>query len=167
MFLDPATIASLGLTTLEHRKKLLPALRKVRYWLTHGKLQVAIFGPGGTGKSTVGQFLSGQLNLGVTTGTYKQSIKMEKYSLKGDLVCKLLVPPGQPRRAIKTWPALYRSLAQGKSSGVINVVSWGHHSFPEASYTETEYFKDGMKQDEFLAKYLAGGRERELQLSRT
>ncbi|MDX6692982.1 MAG: hypothetical protein QOF02_585 [Blastocatellia bacterium] len=164
MFIDPATIAGLGLTTFEHRNKLMPALRKVRYWLTHGKLQVAIFGPGGTGKTTVGQFLAGQLNLGVNTGTYKQSIEMEKYALKGDLVCKLLVPPGQPRRTIETWPALYRSLSKGTSGGVINVVSWGHHSFLEASYAETEYFKPGMTKDEFLAAYLEACRKRELKI---
>lgn len=166
MFIDPASITGLTLTALEHRKKLLPTLRKIRNWLRRGHLHVAIFGPGGTGKTTLGQFLAGKLDQGLNTTRYKQSIEVEEYSLKGDLVCSLIVPPGQSRRAITTWPALYRSLAQGKSAGVINVVSWGHHSFAESSYKETKYFKPGMTQAEFLEEYLMACRHREMEVIR-
>lgn len=166
MFIEPATAATITWTAWENRSKLMPALKKLRYLLTHGRLQVAIFGPGGTGKTTLGQFLSGNLDLGFNATKYKQSINVEKFSLKGDLVCKLLVPPGQARRAINTWPALYRNLAAGKSGGVINVVSWGHHAFAEASYTETKYFKTGMTQEQFLVDYLEACRERELEIIR-
>jgi energy-coupling factor transporter ATP-binding protein EcfA2 len=166
MFLDPATIAGVSWTVLEHRKRLLPSLRKLRYWLTHGRLQVAIFGPGGTGKSTLGEFLAGNLDLASSSGKYKQSINVERYALKGDLVCKLIVPPGQHRRALTTWPDLYRSLANGKSGGVINVVSWGHHSFAESSLEETKYFEAGMTKSDFLNKYLEATRQRELEIIR-
>lgn len=162
MYIDPTLIAGAGLTAFDHRKKLFPALRKLRYWLRRGQLRIAIFGPGGTGKTTLGQFLSGKLDFSATK--YKQSVEVEEFSLKGDFVCTLIVPPGQARRAITTWPSLYRSLAEGKSAGVINVVCAGYHSFAEGSYQETKYFTPGMSKAEFLQTYLRACRERELEI---
>jgi GTPase SAR1 family protein len=137
MFVEPSSAISVGLAVLENRKKLWPLLKKMRFLLTHGRLQIAIFGPGGTGKTTLGQILAGNLGPASSPTTYKESIGIESYSLKGDVVCSLLVAPGQRRRAEYTWPLLFKSLAQGDSSGVINVVSWGYHSFQKGDVEET------------------------------
>src|SRR5205807_662695 len=105
--IEPSSAVSVGLAVLENRKKLWPLIKKLRFWLKHGHMQIAIFGPGGTGKTTLGQILSGNLGPGASSTTYKESLDIENYSLTGDMVCSLLVAPGQHRRAEYTWPVLF------------------------------------------------------------
>lgn len=93
------------------------ALKRLRFLIRRGRLRVAIFGPGGTGKTTLGQFLSAKLNPDAAVSKYQESMTTETYRLGGDVICSLIVPPGQPRRARHSWPALYRSLAKGGSVG--------------------------------------------------
>lgn len=126
---------------------------------------MAIFGAGGCGKTTLGSYLAGQLNLETRPTAYKESIEVEKYTLEGDLVCDLIVPPGQEDREYH-WTTLYRDLAGGRSAGVINVVSYGYHSFAQGSYKETKYYKDSMTPAQFMTAYLDNRRERELQIMR-
>src|SRR5438105_3279631 len=95
MFIEPATITSAAWSLYENREKLRPAFRKLRYWLSHGRLRVPIFGAGGTGKTTLGQFLSGTFTPGSGLGDYRESLPIEEFRLKEDIVCTLIVPPGQ------------------------------------------------------------------------
>lgn len=87
---------------------------------------------------------------------------VETHKLRGQLLGRVKVAPGQERFKVTTWPDLYRDLVQGKSAGVINVVSWGYHSFNELSYKETSYYRDGMSRDEFLDAYITARRQIEI-----
>jgi len=162
MFVDPGTAASVGLTALENRKKLLPLARRMRRWLLHGRVRVAIFGAGGVGKTTLAQYLSGQLSVGRVMGTYNESIGVEHFPLQGDLVCTLIVPPGQTHRRDTTWDELYRDLSKGRSCGIINVVSYGLHAFMEPSYKDVPIYTPTMTEHEFLLAYTENRRNEEL-----
>jgi len=163
MYIEPGTAASIAFTIYEHRGRVLPILKKIGYYLRHGHLQIAVFGVGGTGKTRLGEYLAGELRPSANLDAYEDSIGVEQYKLQGDIVCSLIVPPGQKRRAEYSWPELYRDLVEGKSRGIINVVSWGYHSFAELQYKETKYYQEGMSESEFIEAYLQAGRDRELE----
>src|SRR4051794_31087924 len=110
MFIEPSTLAVAAWDLYEKREKIKPAWKKMRYWIRHGHLMVPIFGAGGTGKTTLGHFLSGSFTPGTGIGPYKVSLPIEEFKLKGDIVCSLIVPPGQEKFK-HTWKALYNGLA--------------------------------------------------------
>lgn len=168
-------LTSLELSTIlyENRGPLIRAFRKlINYW-KYGHVKIALFGAGGTGKTTLGSFLSGELNPGSTTGNYNLSLETEEKSLKGDYVSTLVIPGGQERRIITDWPEIYSMLAEGEINGVINVVSWGHHSFTEFNYKETKYYDDiarnsghDITKEEFISAYLEIQRNNEIKITK-
>jgi hypothetical protein len=168
MFVDPATMgtaAKVATTLYANRNKIVTLTGKLRFWLTHGQLKIAVFGPGGAGKSTLGRLMSATDKTLLAPLPYEESLDEERYNLQGDFVGGLLVPPGQERRREDYWPELYRSLAQGKSQGIVNVVSWGYHAIQHYGYQEmTEYYKPGMTQQQFMVEYLGKRRDHELKL---
>jgi hypothetical protein len=134
-----------------------------------------VFGPGGTGKTTLGQILSSRgANTPISKpAQYELSHKTEEVSPVGDLVATLFIPGGQERYIMNDWPALYQSLAKGASRGVINVVCYGYHSFSEFNFRDTKYFinlppsvKQTLTRDGFMQLYLESRRNRELQIIR-
>lgn len=155
MFIEPKTAIEVGLAVWEKRGPIAKGLNKIRLLLKRGRLRIAIFGPGGTGKTTLGQILSGKFDTLKGAGQYKESIHVEEYPLQGDLACTLIVPPGQEFRRKNLWTDLYKSIAQGKTWGIINVVAWGHHSLRDLSYKETKYYVEGMQIGDFFNKYKA------------
>src|SRR5438105_3969285 len=92
----------LGLTAYERRRDILRYLRKLKYRLRRGHLKIGIFGAGGTGKTTLANLLSGKLDLGSRIGPYEESYEVDRISLPGNLVCTMLVAPGQEHR-VHTW----------------------------------------------------------------
>ncbi len=159
------TAAELANKLLQEKKTLLRSLKKVRFWLLKGRVRIAIFGAGGTGKSTFGQLLSGALNPDSSVPVvYKESIRTEEFKLKGDVVCTLVVPPGQRRRIPQTWPELYQSLQSGHSTGVINVCSYGYHSIQDIDWKDHKLYKHGISKDEFLKRYTDYARKMEISM---
>ncbi len=139
-------------------------LRRLRYRIKHGRLIVVVFGPGGTGKSTLGRLLIGEHKPGGATAKYKESTAIERLPLAGDLVGRILVAPGQEQRRQWTWTELYQEIAAGKSVGLINVVAYGYHAFGNPSYRELSVYRDGMTQEQFLEAFLEERRGIELQV---
>jgi GTPase SAR1 family protein len=129
-------------------------LRRLQLRLTRGKLQIAIFGPGGVGKTTMCSFLAGQLDP-LSPKTYKESVGCETFNL-GPLWGSLLVPPGQKRRRVYHWADLFDGMERGSVAGLMNVVSWGYQSLAESDPQGDEPFR--------LDRYLASKREEELQI---
>jgi ethanolamine utilization protein EutP (predicted NTPase) len=160
MFVETVNVLSTGVGVIEVSKKLFPTFERVFKRLKNGDLKIAIFGAGGTGKTTLGQLLAGSYELS-DLPTYRESISMEKYRLDSDSIGSIVVAPGQERRE-DTWDDLLLSLASGKVKLIIHVVAWGHHSFGELSYKEHPLYKMGMSTDEFIAVYTAERRQREL-----
>jgi GTPase SAR1 family protein len=164
MFVETVNVLSTGVGVIEVSKKLFPTFERVFKRLKNGDLKIAIFGAGGTGKTTLGQLLAGSYELS-DLPTYRESIRMEQYRLDSNSMGSIVVAPGQERQE-DTWDDLLRSLASGKVKLIIHVVAWGYHSFNEFGYMKHPLYQKGMSIDEFVAVYTTERQQRELEVLR-
>lgn len=165
MFVETIEAIGTGVGVIEISEKLFPTFKRIFNLLKNGELKIAIFGAGGTGKSTLGKLLSGEFELSGLLQTYQESISIEQYKLESNKIGSVRVAPGQKRRE-DTWDDLLRTLVGGKIKLIIHVVSWGYHSFGEFSYTQHRLYQSGMTLEEFLREYAAVCRNRELDVLR-
>lgn len=165
MFVETIEAIGTGVGVIEISEKLFPTFKRIFNLLKNGELKIAIFGAGGTGKSTLGKLLSGEFELSGLLQTYQESISIEQYKLESNNIGSVIVAPGQKRRE-DTWDDLLRTLVGGKIKLIIHVVSWGYHSFGEFSYTQHRLYQSGMTLEEFLREYAAVCRNRELDVLR-
>jgi hypothetical protein len=145
----------------EDRKTIAQLVGRWTHNLVHGTTRVAVFGAGGTGKTTLGQFLNGRLDTDQTAGPYIESLTLESVKVAGDIPALLSVVPGQARHRNVTWAELFRDLTSGRSCRIINVVSWGYH----ASGLEQSghgVHRAGATDEEFRAAYFADSRNEEI-----
>lgn len=165
MFIETAAAGiKLADEVFEHRQMVIGAIKKLRYLILHGRLIVLTFGPAGTGKTTLANILSGNSEHLSTPGRYETSLVVEEVQLPGDLISTVLVAPGQRRYMDTVWPELYRQLPKGRTGGILNVVSYGYHSFADVSYKESTYYQDGMTKADFLVAYQDQRRHVELEV---
>lgn len=164
MYVEMLTTAST--LAIRHQRHILPLLRKLRFLLTRGRLSIIVFGPTGVGKSTLGDFLCQGREYAVGRGNYVPSVTVEEYALPGEVFCKVLVPPGEAQNRTYVWSDLFEELSDDRSVGVVNVVAFGYHTFREKGYRETEYYKEGMAQDDFMQAYMDHCRREELKVIR-
>jgi hypothetical protein len=125
---------------------------------------ILIIGPGGTGKTTLAQLLSGNGHwLIAAPWEYHESHNVESYSLLDDPGVKLVVPPGQKHRREATWSTIQADLASDRYRGIIFVTANGYHNLMSLrSYKQhTLYKKD---KDRFLESYTAECREEEVRV---
>ncbi len=160
MFVDLISVTSGAVTLFQSRDTIWTSLKRFRRRVFRGTWRVPIFGGGGTGKTTLGTFLAGQLDLDIARGSYRETLEQEKFNLPGEIPCHFLVPPGQERRR-HTWKDLYQVLSAGKAAGLINVVSWGHHA-TELELKDLEVWKPGITEKTCAANYLAVNRKKEI-----
>ena len=163
MFVEIVKGTQVVLTTIKHRKSILEAVKYLSRLIAKGKWKVPIFGDGGTGKSTLGTLLQGQLDLTNPVPVYRSSIRREERRLPGEIPCIFLVAPGQKRFRERTdeWTELFRVVTAAKSAAIINVVSYGYHS-TELEYGAHDIYKTGMSEAEYLRAYLAYNQAGEL-----
>jgi hypothetical protein len=161
MFVDPIGTVSTGVSAIELSQKMFPSVKKIFKLLKDGKLKIAIFGAGGTGKSTLGKVLSGEFDPNSLLQPYQESISTEHYKLDSNFVGTVIVAPGQIRRE-DTWDNLFRTMAGGKFNLIIHTVAWGYHSFGEIGYTQHGLYQNGMTLDRFMDLYTKECRNREL-----
>lgn len=162
MFVETLEAISTAVSVAELSDKTFPTFKRLFKRITDGELAIAIFGAGGTGKSTLGKYLSGKLENSQLSSGYQESISIEKYILDSNVIGSAIVVPGQERRQ-DSWDDLLRTISQGKISLIINVVSWGYHSFGELSYQQSSLYKSGITNQEFLKIYTEEHRQEELQ----
>lgn len=113
----------------------------------NGKYLIVLFGCGGTGKSTTGQILSGNIETHQLTGDYNLSTAMEDDGLKGRFFINVKVPPGQEIYR-KEWSKLFREIIASKRTPiVINVVCWGMHSPAKSELASIPEFATGITED--------------------
>jgi type IV secretory pathway VirB4 component len=165
MFVESIEAIGTGIGVIEISEKLFPTFKRIFNLLKNGDLKIAIFGAGGTGKTTLAKLLSGEFELSGLLQTYQESISIEQYKLESNIIGSVIVAPGQQRRE-DTWDDLLRTLAGGKIKLIIHVVSCGYHSFGEFSYTQHRLYQSGMTLEEFLREYTADCRNRELEVLR-
>jgi hypothetical protein len=127
---------------------------------------IVILGPGGVGKSTLGQLLAGPHDFLLdVTGEYKESKEVEEYTIpaEGDSPeVGVVVPPGQKRRRDATWTSLLQDVAAGKFRGVILLGAYGYHSLGNVSWKDPGISRGHADEQSFLASFLEEKREDEI-----
>ncbi len=145
----------------KNRDEIVRSLRGIWEWIrgtdkatpTPG---ILIFGPGGSGKTTLSKILSEPIDwLADPPGLYTESISTERVKLTDAPNVEIVVPPGQSFRRDATWPSLQADLVAGKYRGVIVVVSHGLASIPLDSYKDHKLYEgsvpkflEAMRQEE-------------------
>jgi hypothetical protein len=114
---------------------------------------VLIIGPGGVGKTTLGQFLAGQQDKAVS-GSYVESVSTEEFKLADEVAVQIVIPPGQAHRRKATWDQQLEEVAEGKFRGVILIHAYGHHAIGDISYENHRLFDPEKGLEMFLADYL-------------
>lgn len=95
---------------------------------------ILIIGPGGAGKSTLAQLLSGQRNwLTDEPWSYEQSFFLEESKLVDDPTISMLVMPGQSLERNLLWDGIGKRIVAGEFRGIILVASYGHENFGRLS----------------------------------
>jgi energy-coupling factor transporter ATP-binding protein EcfA2 len=128
MFAEIVEVAAAAAGMYEQRKNIGTMFSRFRRLIVNGTTRVVVFGAGGTGKTTLGRYLSGVLDTDSAVDPYEETMSRVDFSFGGKIPGIVLVPPGQSRRRANTWDELFQILSQGKAVGVINVVCNGFHS---------------------------------------
>ena len=166
MFVETLEVLSTATSTIELSEKLIPTFKKIFSLIKNGELRIAIFGAGGTGKTTLGKLLSGKFELSSFLPTYQESITIEQYKLDSNVFGSVIIAPGQERRQ-DSWDDLLRAISGGKIRLIINVVSWGYHSLgEEISYKGHHLYQSGMTSDQFVQEYTRDCQNKELEILR-
>jgi hypothetical protein len=127
--------------------------------------RILIIGPGGTGKTTLARFLSGDVDwFEESPGQYLESIDLELFALNDDPDVELVVAPGQEYRRASTWPELLRQVAEGAFRGIVLMNSFGYHTFSTPSYRNHRLYAGN--KSSFFQAFLADRLEDELRILR-
>ena len=146
----------------KRRKKIAKIMSDTFELVTKGELSVFAFGPGGSGKTTLGKVLSGKLNLGELPTSYNLSLTTEAYKLSGRAYAILYVPPGQKHMRPMHWDALKQRMAASKRYIVINIVCNGFHSLSKIEFKQHKLYKSGTSPRDFMKSYLNEQRQEEI-----
>ena len=129
--------------------------RIVSWFRSDNPRKILILGPGGVGKTTLGQFLSPPSEDAAADGKYIESISVERYSLKDDKKVQIVVLPGQAHRIEATWTNILAELRDGKYRGVILIQAYGHHAIGNFDYKNHKLYDAKQGDEAFLRAYLA------------
>jgi len=135
-----------------NRDEIVKSLRGIWDWIRGtGKPAptpgILIFGPGGSGKTTLSKILSEPIDwLADPPGLYTESIGTERVKLADAPNVEIVIPPGQQARRDMTWPSLLTDLVAGKYRGVIVVASHGLASSSLDSYKTHKLYKGSLPQ---------------------
>lgn len=157
--------ASLVNSLAQTSKRIKSYSARIGFWLKNGSAKIPIFGAGGVGKTTVAKVITSDNPLDLAA-PYDESWLIESVDLQGPIPGQLLVAPGQIERVERHWPLLLSKIGQGKCFGLLNVVSWGYHSFAIRSMTEHNLYQEGMEAAQFMAVYTEARRQIELDMLR-
>lgn len=150
---EPIEILGAGLEVWEERKKIRDMGIRAIKTLLGGRKHVAVFGIAGTGKTTLGELLTGKLDPWSTEPLrYDESPKQETPDkAEGKVPLRVWVAPGQARMSAdegmaKTRGAIELSemldkVGQGDFDVIVNVVSWGYAAFHPAMLSEVSGYE--------------------------
>jgi energy-coupling factor transporter ATP-binding protein EcfA2 len=161
MFVEAVEGVSAAVSIYEQRKSIARSLRRLLRLATKGNVHVAVFGPGGCGKTTLGALLAGALDTAVKAKSYAETGANEVFKTASDIPTKVTVTPGQPHRRPRNWDQIYAQIAKGETTRVVNLISWGYHStelekeriFPGRTFKNNQEFREA---------YLSENRQREI-----
>lgn len=131
--------------------------------IAKGQNLVVFFGAGGTGKTTTGQVISGELDLSEFKGEYDLSTEVEKKGIKDRYFINVQIPPGQKIYRDAIWSNLIREIIKSKRVPIIvNVVCWGMHSPAHTELSSIPEFSDGVN-EQTVNKFMERNRRDELE----
>jgi len=153
-----------GITIAETTKKMHSKVGMLKKRLLDGYLKIGVFGAGGTGKTSLGYFVTGEWDK--IDVLYQESPTDEKVDIGKNIMGVIWIAPGQLDRIDSFWHKMFREIVSGKVRNVINVVSYGFHSvaFTLENYQQHKLYENGDSKEQFLQKFLHKNREHEIRL---
>lgn len=132
--------------------------------LTDGSLGIFIFGPQGTGKTTLLGILSGKKEINDIPTEYLSSSKNEHLSSKNNIYFKVFAGPGQEALQNIHWPDLYTKMNGYKRVICIFCTSYGCHALFEEGMSSIEKGTVNISDDLMIGEYLENKRIEESKL---
>lgn len=148
-------------TAIELAKGAVPEIQRIVKRLQSGKLKIAIFGAGGTGKTTLGNMLANKTSANSVLTPYQESTSVDRINLE-NIPGSVIIVPGQEPRQHK-WDEVFSEIIDGQINLIINVVSYGYHSLERASCQDHFLFQTGMSVRDFAITYTENRRIREIE----
>lgn len=148
----------------KHRAVLIPVLKAGLKRIKEGKVTVAIFGPGGAGKSTTQSLLSDGLDVAQKQQIYFPTIDANKRKLKGNWTIKVWDTPGQEDFRDVGWNDAFNGMEGSTRCLLLNIVSYGHNSTGAVPYTKIKADSPKSNKDEVIRNYLRLERKKEIDL---
>jgi hypothetical protein len=135
-------------------------------YLVSGELQVAVFGAGGTGKSTLAELLL-HSDPQLLNPKYNMSFELERKRIPGDISARFQVVPGQEGYIKTEWRKAFDAVKGARRALIFNVVANGYHTYGEqgrltAIEAPKEFFSEDWK--EHFANYVVERRIKEIDL---
>ena len=138
-----------GLSVVSQGARVVDLLTKVWSAVRHGRTRIAVFGIGGSGKTTLGRLLAGERPW-EELASYAPSLIQEKYRREDDFFCRVVVPPGQQLGGAQGasaheltdiplgWRDVLREVERGGHWAIVHVVSDGHAALQAGVKLERE-----------------------------
>lgn len=141
-------------------------LKRTYDLLVNGELQIAVFGAGGTGKSTLAELLL-HCDPQMINPDYRMSFEVERQKIPGDVSARFQVVPGQDGYVSTEWEKVFHSIRNARRALIFNVVAFGYHTYGEqgkfnATEAPEKYFGE-IWRNEFEA-YAEARRQKEVEL---
>jgi hypothetical protein len=164
ILMDPLAIKAAEATletAFKHRNEIITALNALKR-VAQGKLTVAIFGIGGTGKTTAQLLLTEGIDKSNKNLAYVPTVRPNKKSAKDNMFVTIWDTPGQDDFRESAWDTALASIQKSHRAVLINVVSYGHNSAGVAPFSELRKRSLKHTKDEIIRNYFRLERKKEL-----
>jgi hypothetical protein len=109
--------------------------------------------------------LAGKASANNVLNPYQESLTIDRLKLDGDTPGSVIIVPGQELRQHK-WDEIFSEIIDGQITLIINVVSYGYHSFEGIGYQAHQFYQPGMTERQFTAIYIQDRQIREVEALR-
>jgi GTPase SAR1 family protein len=148
----------------KNRNQILSALQSGLSRLKDGKVTVAIFGPGGVGKSTTQTLLCDGLAKAEKNLAYFPTVDAKKKRAKDNWTISVWDTPGQEDFRNVAWVDAFKGVEGSRRCLLINIVSYGYNSTGSVPYAELRKISPKKTKPEVIRTYLRVERKKEAQL---
>lgn len=150
--------------TYKHRNQIITALKAGLTRLKDGKVTVAIFGPGGVGKSTTQTLLCDGLEKAEKHMAYFPTLDAKKRKAKDNWTISIWDTPGQEDFRDVAWADAFTGIEGSRRCILINIVSYGYNSTGALPYSDLRAASSKKTKSEVVRNYLRLERKKEIQL---
>ena len=125
-------------TAYKNRAKIFDALMDGLRRVVDGKVTVAIFGIGGSGKSTTRTLMTEGAEQAGKNVSYYPTVLVSKQSIKSRPFVSVWDTPGQEDFRDAAWDDAMEAIKKSKRAIIINVVSYGYSAPGQFPFSEIE-----------------------------